>query len=253
MDCFLIKDCIWDEDSQRDAVFQYVSGAIEKHGYTVLLDFSGMRQELKEFKTEIDEETKFVKDTRVKVLADARKDYYEVAGLSTNQNLIAQSDFKSLTNSNVSKYLYYWNGNNNRVEQYGKSYYSSSSFNLRKGNSEFSVFVNDTEYKLKTTIQGDKRQTTKKPHPSVEKDWDGRVDGFLQHTNEWKAQIETYRTKDLKHLRTNAFVKPAMANSVESHITATIKEIEKIEVDIRAIQNGYKKLKDEEVIINDSE
>jgi MoxR-like ATPase len=78
MDCFLIKDCIWNEDGQREAVFQYVSGAIEEHGYTVSFDFESIRDELAEFKTEIDEETKFVKDTRVEVLYEEIGGYYEL-------------------------------------------------------------------------------------------------------------------------------------------------------------------------------
>jgi MoxR-like ATPase len=243
MDCFLIRHCLWNEEAEKDTVYQFVRGAIEEHGYTVSFDFAGIGEELKEFKTEIHEETKFVKDTRVWSLLDVHDGYYEITGMPDNQNFIKKSDFDGLTNSNQSEYLYYWRRDYyNRIERY-------SSFNLRKGNSKFSVFVNDKEFQLKTSVQGDKRQTTKKPHPSVEKDWDGRIDVFLQHTNEWKEQIETYRKKDLEHLRTNAFVKPALANIVESHITATIKDIEKIEVDIRAIQNAYKKLKDKEVVI----
>ncbi|GHS99395.1 hypothetical protein FACS189421_09770 [Bacteroidia bacterium] len=44
-------------------------------------------------------------------------------------------------------------------------------------------------------------------------------------------------------------VKFALANIVETHLTNTQKEIEKYEVEIRKIQNDYKKLKDEEVVI----
>jgi MoxR-like ATPase len=244
MDCFLIKDCIWDEDSQRDAVFQYVSDAIEEYGYTVSLDFAGMNQELTEFITEINEETKFVKDTRKEVLESVHDGYYEIIGMPANQNLINQSDFNSLTNSDVSKYLHYWERNRNQVRQY-------SSYSLRKGNTEFSIFINNTEHQLKMVVQGDKRQTTRKPHPSVEKDWDDRVNQYLLQTEEWIEQIESYRNKDMEHLRTNVFVKPELANMVESHITKTTKEIEKFKVSIREIQNGYKRLKNEEVAIND--
>jgi MoxR-like ATPase len=239
MDCFLIRYCIWNEETEKDTVYQFVQDAVEKYGYTVSFDFAGIGKELTEFKTEIDKETKFVKDTRVEVLQNVRDGYYEIDGMPDNRNLISQSDFNSLTNNNVSKYSYYWEKAWNQIRQY-------SSFNLRKGNSQFSVFVNDTEYNLKIVVQGDKRQQTRKPHPLVEKDWDGRIDVFLRHTEEWLEQIETYRKKDLEHLRTNAFVKPELANTVESHITATKKDIEKIKVAIREIQNGYKKLKDEE-------
>jgi MoxR-like ATPase len=244
MDCFLIQHCIWNEEAESDTVYQFVQDAVEKYVYTVLFDLTAriIKEELKEFKTEIDEEIKPVKDTRVEIPQIVHDSYYEIGGMPNDRNLISQSDFKSLTNNNVSKYLYYSHSSYNQVER------RYNSFNLRKGNSQFSVFVNDTEYNLKTVVQEDKRQQTKKPHPSVEKDWDERIDVFLRHTKEWLEQIETYRKKDLEHLRTNIFVKSELANTVESHITAAIKEIGKIEVDIREIQNGYKRLKDEEVI-----
>jgi MoxR-like ATPase len=245
MDCFLILHCLWNEEAERDTVYQFVADAIEKHGYTVSLDFADMRQELSEFKTEIDEETKFVKDTRVEVLAKVRDGYYKIVKMNDDSDLIQQSDFVSLTNTNESKHLYYWRTDYRRTER------GYNTFKLRKGNSEFSVFVNDTEYKLKTKTEGDKRQITRKPNKKLEKMWDDEVDTFLRHTNEWKEQIEAFRNKDLEHLCTNIFVKPAFANIVESHITTAIKKIEKLEVEIRAIQSGYKKLKDEEVVLND--
>jgi MoxR-like ATPase len=242
MDCFLILHCLWSEEAEMETVYQFIADAIEKHGYTVSLDFADMQKELQEFKTEIDEETKFVKDTRVEFLSECGwigHGDYKITGINGNYSLISRSDFESLTNSNKSKRLRYW-------DDYNGDMYYSYSFELRKGNSEFSIFVNDTEYQLETTTKGDKRQITRKPNKKLEKMWDDEVDIFLQHTNEWKEQ---YQNKDLEHLRTNIFVNPELANIVESNITATIKKIEKLEVDIREIQNGYKKLKDEEVVL----
>jgi hypothetical protein len=66
-----------------------------------------------------------------------------------------------------------------------------------------------------------------------------------------KKQIEAYRSKDSEHLRTNLFADPSLANFVEAHITAAIKEIEKIEIGIREIQNNYKTLKEKEVVLDD--
>jgi len=99
MDCFLIKHCIWDEKEQMDTVWQFVSDAIEKHGYTKEIDFKGIEDELVNFKTEIDEETKFVKDTRVEELASVRNGYYEILNPpDQNSNLINQNEFNNLSN-----------------------------------------------------------------------------------------------------------------------------------------------------------
>lgn len=242
MDCFLIKDCLWNETEQIQAVSQFVSDAIQKHGYTLNFNFTGIKDELKEFQLEISEETKFEKDTRVEVLINARNDYFEIIGFDENNNLIKQSDFTILTNTNIHMYLGYWYSHWNE-------YRKNSRYEIRKGNHPFTIFINNNEYKLKTSTKGEKRIITKKPHNKVEEDWDIKVRTFLELTNDLKEKLENYRNTDLKHLRIHLFVKPELANIVESHITETRKEIEKIEVEIRRIQNEYKKLKDEEKVV----
>ncbi|HSW59854.1 MAG TPA: hypothetical protein VLJ60_03600, partial [bacterium] len=122
------------------------------------------------------------------------------------------------------------------------------SFYIRKGNSKHTVFINDKEYNLKTRIEGEKRKITKKPHKKVEESWDLKVNNCLELTNSFRKQIEDYKNKDLMHLRTNLFVSPEYANIVETHLTDTQKVIDKFEVEIRKIQNDYKKLKEEEVV-----
>ena len=242
MDCFLIKDCLWNETEQIQTTSQFVRDAIQKHGYSLKFNFKGLKDELDEFKTEIKEETKFEKDTRVETLVNARNDYFEIVGFNNENNLIRQIDYNNLTNSNEYVRLYYYYEYYRQVQQ-------NRTYNIRKGNSKFSIFINDQEYKLKTTTKGEKRQITKKPHKKVEEDWDSRIANYLDVTNNQKEELETYRTNDLKHLRTNLFVNPELANVVESHLTSTRKEIEKFEVEIRKIQNDYKKLKDEEIVI----
>ncbi len=242
MDCFLIQYCIWNETEQIQATSQFVRDAIQKHGYSLKFNFKGLKDELEEFKTEIKEETKFEKDTRVETLVNARNDYYEIVGFNNENNLIRKIDYNNLTNTNESVSLYYYYEYYRQVQQ-------NRTFNIRKGNTKFSIFINDQEYKLKTTVTGEKRQITKKPHKKVEEDWDIRVAKYLEFTNAMKEELEAYRTKDLQHLRTNLFVNPELANIVESHLIETRKEIEKFEVEIRKIQHDYKKLKDEEIVI----
>jgi MoxR-like ATPase len=247
MDCFLIKHCIWNVKEQRNAVSGFVKDAIEKHGYSVSFDFKAIQEELKKFQAEIDEDTKFVKDTTQKVLEPAHNDYYEILNPPDNKSILIKiNDFNNLSNTNAEIRLSYWYSSWSEV-RVNDDYYSK--YQIRKGNSNFTIFINDKEYTIKHTTKGGKRQQTRKPNEYTEKAWDDRVKKLLQHTTDMKLQIEAYRTKDLEHLRINLFVESALASVVESHITATIKEIEKIEVSIRGIQNGYKNLKEEEIVI----
>jgi len=241
MDCFLIKDCLWNEDTQIDTVKQIVKDAIEQYGYKLQFDFKSLKDELNEFKEEIKDETKHEKDTRVEKLVELIDGYYELINPPSRfDKYINKENYKQLTTEKKYFDLY---------REYYDSVRSNTQFQIKKGKNKFHISVDNTEYKLQTEITGEKRQITKKPHVAVEENWDKKVDQYLAVTTQQKEELEQYRKKDLEHLRTNIFVNPVLANIVESHLTITQKEIEKYEVEIRNIQNDYKKLKDEEIEI----
>ena len=59
-----------------------------------------------------------------------------------------------------------------------------------------------------------------------------------------KEELETYKNTDLQHLRTNLFVNPELANIVESHLTLTKMEIEKLKKEFREdLPGGFSYLK----------
>jgi len=241
MDCFLIKDCLWNEEAQIAIVRQIINGAIEQHGYKLQIDFNNLKDDLDEFKEEIKEETKFVKDTRVEKLMSPIDEYYELINPpSRNGKYIKKGDYEQLTAEKLSIYLGYDHYNSIR---------DHTIWQVKKGKDEFHISVNDIECKLKTIITGDERHITKKPHIAVEESWDKKVKQYLGITAQQRDELEQYRSKDLEYLRTNIFVNPVLANIVESHLTKTQEEIGKYEVEIRRIQKGYKELKNEEIII----
>ncbi len=240
MDCFLIKDCLWNEVEQIEAVSQFVRDAIQKYGYFLKFNFKSLKDELDELKAEIKEVTKFEKDTRVENLIE-KKGYYEIeTPPSQNDKFIEKSLFHQLNNNNQTIYLYY---------TYYSSFRRHNAYRAKKSKDEFHITLNDKNYKLKTLVTGEKRQITKKPPKKVEEDWDSRISKYLEVTNNQKEELESYKANNLQHLRTNLFVNPKLADIVESHLTSTRNEIEKFEIEIRKIQNDYKKLKDEEIVI----
>jgi len=241
MDCFLMKDCLWNEDTQIETARQMVSGAIEQYGYKLQFDFNSLKEELNEFREEIKEETKVIKDSRVEEFDEDTKGYYELENPPNNYNkFIDQDSYELLTSEKQNIRLYYEEYNSIRPDNVWK---------IKKGKDKFHISVNDVEYKLKTIVTGEKRQQTRKPNEYTESAWDKKIDGYLDVTTQQKDELEQYRKKDLEHLRTNIFVAPEMANVVESHLAKTLEEIKKYEVEIRSIQNGYKSLKDEEIVV----
>lgn len=243
MDCFLIRNCIWDTTQQINTVFKFVEEAIQKHGYKLNFNLKDIKDQITDLETEIKEETKFVKDTIGEELAvfGTGTSYYEVEETQDQYKYIAITDYQALTDKDTLLYRYSYQNN-------GFHHYHQRS-NARKGSKTFTIFLDAKEYLLKTQISVSKRETTKKPHKATENHWDEIVAKILSVTTNLKEQLETYRNEDLRHLRTNLFVLPELADIVETHITDTRKEIDKLAIEIRRIQNDYKALKDAEVII----
>jgi MoxR-like ATPase len=245
MDCFLIRHCIWHDETQIEAAGSIVQNAIEKHGYSAAFDFDSFDKALELFKAEIKKETVYTKDEQFDVLYIPVPGYYEIENPpNQNMKLLLQYDYHRLTNSHQSITLSFTHPSDNEVKSCGL-------YNIRKGTSRFEIVVENSEYQLRTVTHGRIYRKTRKPAPDIEKKWDCRVVYFLDMLQNAKAKVEEYKQKDAPYLRENLFVEPEYAVSVESHVPNLLKEIEKKELDITLAQNAYKKIKNEEVVLDD--
>ena len=238
MDCFLIKDCLWNETEQIQTVSQFVKDAIQKHGYTLTLKLSDIQIEIKEFNDDVITETSFLKEVSITKLATHLKDYYPILGFSDNF-AIAVGDYNSLNGQtesqiNLQRYGYHYH---NQYSQHG-------TYRVRKGKKHH-ILINGTEYQLKTSTSKEEKKATKKPHHSTKKHWDKEVSKFLTTTNILKTQIDHYKNNDLKHLKVNLFVNPFLSEIVESNLNTTEKEIEKLEIEVNRIQHYYENVEDQ--------
>jgi MoxR-like ATPase len=273
MDCFLISYCIWNEREEIETVACFVREAIQKYGYTADFDSIGFREELAEFQREITQETRSIQDTRQEVLKPFNHEYYGIVYDEQHTYYIKYHDFNRLTHEDQSIQLYsqqklasgYLGRNRSSLFKQGSSEFSmvvsgvasdletlfkySRTAQIRKGNKVFTVTVDDRECNLETVTIGEKRRVTRKPGGNTIAAWDKRIDRFLDYINERKTQIDQYRKQDLKHLRSNLFVNPALASVVEAHLVAARKEIDKLEVEIREIQHHYRQIQDEEALL----
>jgi MoxR-like ATPase len=254
MDCFLITHCIWNEREHINQVAQFVHEAIEQHGYSLSGDFSGIKQQIAEFRTVVHENTFVMKSTKVTVLETVYDDYYEILKPPAFAHLIKRSDFQNLSDEHRRVTLYYWNDTYKQVQSAFRSSFASG-FSLllpkpgqvmlgaclvKKGDSEFSIFLDDTEYQLKTIITEEKQQVTKKPSPKVKEAWDKQVADLAQHIKAVKDHVERHQNIDREHFRTHLFVKPELAAVFEPHLDPIFKDIEDMDREIRAIQDLYK-------------
>jgi len=247
MDCFLIAHCIWNEPKQFATVLQFTKDAVQKHGYSLTLNLSDIKEELEEFNEEVKSETSFVKPVSYDDPVTVHKKFYRIATFNNNNgssyfnrdyNLIQKSDFDKLT-TEYQRIDLHRDGDDeyyhNKTDQY----------QLKKGSNGVSVVFDGRTYKLESVEKERKQTFSKKPHKAVQKEWDKRVKVVLTTTSNLKSQIDHYRSNDLKHLAVNLFVNPSLAEIVEANLNTTQKGIEKLEVEVTRIQHYYENVEDQ--------
>lgn len=236
MDCFLIKDCLWNETEQIQTVSQFVKDAIQKHGYSLTLNLTDIREELSEFWHEVQDETSHMKPIQI-----PKKHYQQFYLLADFQSpLFKITDYDSLGEEYKNVTFY-----NNSSDDYSRRNYARN-FSVKLSNKPNHI-VHDGQLK-KLVVEDFEKLATKRPHPAVKKEWDKRVKVVLTTTSNLKSQIEHFKSNDLKHIRVNLFVNQMFADIVEDNLFQIGKEIEKLELEVNRIQHYYENVENDVLI-----
>jgi MoxR-like ATPase len=191
MDCFLIAHCIWNEPKQFATVLQFTKDAVQKHGYKLDIDLKDLKDEIKDFDSEVKEETSFLKPIIKEKLKIFNKEYLKIPEYS--DYYIKITDFNSLKAKDAS-----------RIELYSKSgtsYYHQTTRYGSKGSKKFSIAISNSSYDDYNTRQYDieieefeeRVAYSKKPHHATKKHWDKEVSKYLTMTSNLKSQLDHYR------------------------------------------------------------
>ncbi|GAB6392303.1 MAG: ATPase ravA [Treponematales bacterium] len=251
MDCFLIRHCIWDDVTQIDTAHQFVSGAIEEHGYTRELNLSDIKKELEAVDEDVKKWTKGEKPVEhdvPKVYGEDDEKCYRL--LLDNDNMILEDDIKGLT----SKY------SQSKRFRSGYSSYDSSSYStgiyIKASSTNNHVFIaddekgkNEQEVALETEVKtwNEEFPYIKPAHHGAQKEWNKRLQVVLTQTGNLKTQLDSYRKNDLKHIRINLFVvDEECAKTVEKNLDDLEQKIGTLEVEARRIQGAYENIKPSE-------
>lgn len=240
MDCFLIKHCLWNEVEQIQTVSQFVNDAIQKHGYKLEIDLKDLKDEIQNFDTEVKDETSFIKPITKERLKLYDNKYYK---FSNDDLYIDINDYKNLKSDRVRINLY--------SKYRGNSYEHHRSNYISKGTAKDTILMSHDHYyqgqpyTIEKEEYKEDKSYTKKPHDAVRKQWDKEVATYLTKTSNLKHQINHYRDTDLKHIKVNLFVNPALAEIVENNLISLEKEIDKIEIEVKRIQHYYENVEDQ--------
>jgi tryptophanyl-tRNA synthetase len=222
---------------QRELVERFVKEVVERHGYKLAIDPNEMRAAIDAFQAEVNTETLFEKRVKIVTPELHRGSFYFVEGVS--RPLIPKQEYELLT-ANPKQVTFYYDSSDDWQRRHHTENYKAS-----KSNKDNHIIVNGTEQKVRGTVEHEKTTTTKAPNDRLKTAWNNHVSTLLSALDELKGQIHTYRSNDLAQLRANAFVPAELASHVETHITDTLKTIEKNELEVKRIQHYYENVKSE--------
>lgn len=233
MDCFLIKDCIWNDENEIETVQEIVAESIRNFGYNLTIDIESVKTKIKQLQTEVKIESEFVKEYSATEKKVYQKDYYKLEGLQSypNYSWISKADFNKITTEQQS--FYFWDA-------------------TIKNQRNFSVYKKDNVIKVADSGWSDceveeeevtkKKKETRRPSEKLIGVWDGEVKDLIEDIGKQIKVIEKHRAEKLEHLQTNAFVDKELSTIVEENLHNTVHQLQDLKLEAEKIKSNYEGL-----------
>lgn len=234
MDCFLIKDCIWNDETEIKTVEEIVAEAIRNYGYNLTIDIESIEQRIKELQDDVKTQSEVYREYKVKEKKVYNSDYYKFEGLGTYPQycFISKTDFAKINDSQQTFYLWEKTFSNNR-----NTYIQKSGNIFRVRDSQWS----DCEVEQEEVPK--KKKETKRPSEKLIGVWNIEITDLIKDILAQVDVIEKHRAEKLEHLQTNVFVEKEHSTIVEENLHNTIHRLQDLKIESEKIKSTYDELK----------
>jgi MoxR-like ATPase len=237
MDCFLIPHCLWHAPSQLETLQEMVAQTIRKHGYTLAIHLTPLKNEIRSLEEEVKQEVMVPHVVLKDKLRLVDREFYEVLNMEQyfdgNRIKAAEFDRLSLEEDQTINLFDSRGSLTNRTK-------------ARRSAIPTEIQVRHNEKTLQFRMLSDKEElqeiTYKKPHPLVSRFWDERLASLRQYIREQEQRFENELPDGMKQLRNHLFVSPEMATLVEANFKETRQSLDSLELQLDKIQHFYQSL-----------
>jgi len=234
MDCFLIKDCIWNDENEIDTVQEIVAESIRNYGYNLTIDIDSIQAQIKELDKDVKKACQYEKPYEEVVPKIYNKDYYKLTGISQypQYSWIKKEDYKKISTTQQTFYFYDVNGKNPQ--------------NWRVYKDDAGIKVADHSWsicKLETEKATKKELKTQKPDRRLIDAFDKEVGGIIKEIEKQISVIDKHRNEKLEHLQNNLFVDKLHSTIVEENLHNTIQELQDLRLEVEKVKSFYDELK----------
>ncbi|MCB0635450.1 MAG: AAA family ATPase [Lewinella sp.] len=236
MDCFLLEHCLWSRPSQREALRDLIAEAIRRHGYTMAVNLTALRKEIREFGEDVEQETRVKVSRTAEELALVKEEYFELVkdDQQFEGQLVPTKQFNQLELGEP-EVVNFYDGDLNLVNR----------LRARKGAGEHTIEVYHNgvryTYPLRTRKKEEVETVYKTPHPVVVKFWEERFQRLRHYVEEQSRALREEGPAELDQLENNLFVDQERAAIVRANHEEVVAALQQLKLRLEKIQFAYER------------
>lgn len=239
MDCFLMLHCLWSKPGHREVIDDLLRDAVRKHGYTMAVNLQMIRQEVRDFEEDVQQEIR-VKHTRTEEqLLPIQESYYQLLNEDNRfeGHLIPIKQWRQLRIDELQVTNFYDEEQNLR-----------NRLKARRGRNQHTIDVEYnsevTSYRLQTRKVEQTEVIFKKPHAIVAKYWDERYQRLVDYVEQQEERIQQHAPSELNHLTDNLFVPAHYSEVVTKNMEEVRESLRQAKLQLEKIQYAYASLEE---------
>ena len=234
MDCFLMSHALWNQPTQVEAVQEILAETIRKHGYSLAVGLSMLRQEIKEFQSEVEQEVRVRIAKSEKVLRPIEEEYYEILknGEPFAGNHLQVKDYNRLQNSDVPV-----------LNLYDQEFKLVSRLAAERTEAPFQIRLKHNakfhQLSLKTYQKESFDYHYKAPHNLVRKFWEERYEKLEHYLHKQQDRLKSERPQELAGGEEHLFIDRSLFPIVERNHKEVSEELEALQLKLEKIRHLY--------------
>jgi len=240
MDCFLMTHCLWSKPSHKDILKEIIRDAVRKHGYTMAVNLKMIRQEVRDFEQDVQDEIRVKHTITEEQLMPVAEEYFQLINEDNRfeGQLISVKQWRQLRMDELQVTNFYDEELNLR-----------NRLKARRGQEQHTIDVEYnsevTTYRMRTKKAERTEIIFKKPHDIVAKYWDDRHQRLIEYIDKQETNIKEHAPSELNHLDNNLFVSSEYAEVVTRNLEEVREALGKARLQLEKIQYAYASLTDD--------
>ena len=237
MDCFLLPHCLWNTPDQLETARDIVAEVIRKHGYTMAINLTPLKNEIRDLDAEVKQEISVPHIILIDKLRLVEREFYEIQNMEQyfDGNRIKAGEFDRLGIDEDTV-----------LNVYDKNASLTNRLKARRSANPTEIIVRHNERSYTFNLLSDKEEKEeiiyKKPHPLVLQFWNERLQTLKTYIREQEERFEKDLPEETVHLRNNLFVPPALAELAEANLKDTQQALEKASLQLDKIRHFYENI-----------